>query len=95
MNTNHKIIIATLTVTAVILAAMLLGVWNTEQPAYAGYTGVTNSSYLMVPYNWAGNIDLICVINIPGRTLNVYSSNPTTGLKVEDTVDLERVFASN
>ena len=93
MNNPQNVAIVLLTVTAAILAGMLLGVWQ-DQSAQAAYPSVSKGDYIMVPYTWASSLDFLVVIDVSAQKMKLYTPNKTTKvLDISKDIDLERVFA--
>jgi hypothetical protein len=94
MKNPQTIVIVCLAASAAILGGMLAGV-SLSQAAQAGYSSVTYGDYIMVPYAWTDSLDLIVVIDVATRKMNIYVPNKQakTLEPLQPTVDLERVFA--
>ena len=95
MKNTQNTTIVLLTVTAAILGGIVAGTWL-DRPAQAGYVSVSKGDYIMVPYQWSDSLDLICVIDVASRRMNVYAPNQNTkALDLLQQVDLERTFATD
>ena len=94
MKNPQNVTIVILSISAAILAGMLAGV-SLDRTAQAGYASISKGDYIVVPYTWSSGLDLLCVIDVAGRKMNVYFPNQTTKAlePIQPTVDLERVFA--
>jgi len=94
MKNPQNITIVLLAVTAAILGGVLVGT-GLDRSAQAGYSGVSKGDYIMVPYTWSDQLDLMVVIDVAGRKMNVYFPNKTTKAldPIQPTIDLERTFA--
>lgn len=82
-----------LTVTAVILAALLLIIYaGTVSPVY-GDTAIRQGDYMLCAGARSGSTDLVYVTDIAARRLNVYYPNLNANtLELIDTVNLEQAF---
>ena len=96
MKNAQNITIVILAVSAAILAGMLVGA-GLDRSAQAGYAGISKGDYIMVPYAWNDQLDLLAVIDVANRRMNVYFPNKTTKAlePIQPTVDLERVFSAD
>ena len=93
MNNTQNITLILLSVTAAVLAAMLIGALNSRD-AYAGDTADSKGDYVAVPMMWSKNLDLLVVSDVSTRKIIVYAYNQNTkSMDIADTVDLSRVFA--
>ncbi len=95
MNDTGNVTIGLLIVTAVILTLMLVGTYfQTSQPVLA--EGPARSgNYIMASGRWNVSVDIIWVINIAARQLNIYYANfKTDALELIDSVDLDQAFGS-
>lgn len=93
MNNASNVTIVLLGVTAAILAGLLVGAWQ-DRTAQAGYAPDSKGDYVAIPYTWNGDMDLLIVVDVASRKLNVYNPNLTTkGLDLKQTVDIDRLFA--
>ena len=91
MKDGQNITIVLLAVTAVILAALLISDFIST-PAYAD-TPVKEGDYILGTGAASRSTDLIYIIDIANRQLNVYVANiNTNAIDIVDTVDLERAF---
>ncbi len=75
MNNTQNTTIVLLTVTAAILAAMLLPTLFDEGSVAYGDGSVRQGKYIMATGGYDKNIDLIYVINIETQKLVVYAPN--------------------
>jgi hypothetical protein len=94
MKDPQNVTIALLLATAVILLALLLASYSsTDNAAYAAGTFVKQGDYILGAGAKGGNTDLVYVIDIAVRQLNVYQPDINTGtLDLMDSVDLGRAF---
>jgi hypothetical protein len=93
MNKTQNFAIGTLLVTAAVLVALLIGSVSTNT-AYGTSTSVKQGDYIMSAGELSSGLDMVYVINIATRKLNVYFTNKNTwAIDLVDTVDLERVMA--
>ncbi len=91
MKDGQNITIGLLLVTGCILAAMLISDF-TSTTAYAD-TPIKEGDYILGTGAASSATDLIYVIDIANRRLNVYSANiNTNALDIIDTVNLDRAF---
>ncbi len=91
MKDTRNITLIILTVTALILGAMLVGL-NKSEPAYA-VGAVKEGDFVMVNASISKNIDGIVVIDSITHTMKLYY--PDTNRKsivIKDSVDLEAAF---
>lgn len=90
----QNLAIVTLTISALVLGAMLVGSLMTDT-AEAGYSSVNKGDYIMIPYSWNDQRDVMTVIHIPTGKMVVYGLNVSTnGIEIVDTVDLSRMFSN-
>jgi len=93
MRDTQDVTIALLIATAVILSAILLSAYRTQDPAACADTSVEHGDYLMVPGARGTTTDLLYVVDIAARRLNTYETNVNTWtMELIDSVDLERSF---
>lgn len=91
MKDGQNIAIGLLAATGVILAAMLISDF-TSTTAYAD-TPIKEGDYMLGTGAVSSSTDLIYVIDIANRQLNVYIANiNTNAIDIVDAVDLERAF---
>ena len=91
MNANRNITLVLLLITAVVLGA-LVAAMHWPRTAYAD-TPDRRGNYIMIAGQWSGSTDLIYVINIATRKLNVYFPNVNTNsVDLIDNEDLQKVF---
>lgn len=91
MNANRNITLVLLLITALVLGA-LVAATHWPRTAYAD-TPDRRGNYIMVAGQWSRSTDLIYVINIATRKLNVYFANRSTNnFELIDSVDLQKVF---
>jgi hypothetical protein len=95
MKNTQNITIVLLAVSATILAGLWVGTIGLDRSAQAGNTAISGGDYIMVPYTWSDQLDLMVVVDVAGRKMNVYFPNKTTKAldPIQPTVDLERTFA--
>ena len=93
MKNTQNITICLLTVSAVILTAMLVGIYvNTSRQADA-HISVKQGQYIMCTGTWSRSYDLVYIINIATGGMNAYVYNkPTRRLQNLDKTDLNAVF---
>ena len=93
MKDSQNITIALLLATAGILIAMLIATYvQTSRPAYADSPD-RRGNYVIVAGAWSASTDLVYMINIAHKKLNVYYSNQGANtLELIDDVDLGRAF---
>jgi len=92
MKNTENVTIALLAVTACILAALLVAS-HTGEPAYAAGESVKGGDYIMAAAQWSASTDLVYVIDIAARQMNVYFLNPNTqALESLPSMDLRRAF---
>ncbi|NLW85783.1 MAG: hypothetical protein GXY38_02815 [Planctomycetes bacterium] len=95
MNKPQNIAIVTLTISAVVLAAMLTASLLSNETAQAGYTSVSKGDYILVPYAWNDQRDAMCVIHIPTGKMIVYGLNvATNAIEVIDSIEMEKTFSN-
>lgn len=95
MNNTQNIAIVALTISAALLGGLFLGTLG-DQKAQAGYASVTKADFIMVPYAWDGTTDLLCVIDIPTRKMNVYFYNANNkSTELINSIELERAFSAD
>jgi hypothetical protein len=93
MKNTQNITIAILTVTAAIMLAVLLGSFYADR-AQAGAPSIKQGDYIMGTCSLSGEKDMLLIIDLAMRRLNVYRPNINTGsMEMIDKVDLERVFS--
>ena len=92
MKDPQNIAIVLLLVTAGLLTAALAGVLQTK-PAY-GDKAIKQGDYIMLTGAWSASTDLLYVVDIAERRLNVYFAGPQTDNSIQmiESVDLERAF---
>jgi hypothetical protein len=94
---TQTITLILLSVSAVILAGILVGTWQDSNVANAGYASVSKGDYIMVPYEWTDAIDLMIVIDVSTHKMNIYfydTNKPGVdklGIQ-QPTIDLDKVF---
>jgi len=93
MKDRQTIMILVLGTTAAILATMLVVAMN-SQPAYAG-ASVRSGDYIMVNASFSKLKDVVYVIDVSNRRMNVYVVNMSKkAVDLIDQVELDRVFAT-
>ena len=93
MKNPQNITIALLAVTAVIMGTMLLSGYMTSPNAAYADTPVKQGDYVMGTGGYTPSTDLLYVIDIASRRLNVYYANiNTNALDPIDRVDLDKAF---
>jgi hypothetical protein len=97
MKDTRNITIIVLSVTALVLLAMLVGNLMQTSPAYAD-GAVRSGDYIMVNGSIGQGSDLIYVVNVPARRMVVYfptrQGNNRT-IEIVDSLDLDQLFKSN
>ncbi len=93
MKDSKDITILLLTITAVILGAMLISSLNLQPTAYAGNTSVKQGDYIMQVNKISGSTDLLVITDIATRRMNVYQPNLSNrSIDLVDQVNLEQAF---
>lgn len=93
MKDSKDITILLLTITAVILGAMLISSLNLQNTAYAGNTSVRQGDYIMHINRISDSTDLLLITDIATRRMNVYEPNLSSrSIDLLDQVNLERAF---
>ena len=93
MKNTQNVTIAVLTVTACILLAMVLGSFLADR-ATAGVPSIKQGDYIMGTGAYSNDRDLLYLIDIAARRLNVYWPNiNTNSLELVDKVDLQQAFS--
>ncbi|HAU36289.1 MAG TPA: hypothetical protein DCX07_01045 [Phycisphaerales bacterium] len=88
----QNLTIVLLLATAVVLAAMLLATFTTRD-AQAGTSAGKQGDYIMVNGMWSGSTDLVYIVDIAARKLNVYYAHAASNdVKLIQTVDLAKAF---
>ena len=93
MKNTQNITISLLTLSAVILTAMLIGIYcNTSDQADASVT-IKQGQYIMSTGTWSSSYELVYIINITTGKMTAYVYNkPTRRLQNLDQTDLNSVF---
>ncbi|HOF18752.1 MAG TPA: hypothetical protein PK082_07565 [Phycisphaerae bacterium] len=87
----QNLTIVLLLATAAVLAAMLLATYT--QDAQAGTSAGKQGDYIMVNGMWSGSTDLVYIVDIAARKLNVYYAHAASNdVKLIQTVDLAKAF---
>ena len=92
MNDPRNLIIVLLLVSATVLGVLL---WSTyETPAaYGAGASVKQSFYMMTTGQWDSNTDLLYVLDVSARRLNVYVADASHNqVGMIDSTDLDHVF---
>ena len=94
MQNTGTLTIVLLVVSAMVLTAMLVGGFcQTSTSAQATGASARLGNYILASGQWTADVDLLYVINITARRLNVYYANTdTNAVELIDSVDLERAF---
>ncbi len=93
MKDSKDITILLLTITAVILGAMLISSLNLQNTAYAGNTPVKQGDYILQVNMISGSTDLLVITDIATRRMNVYEPNLSNrSIDLLDQVNLEQAF---
>jgi len=91
MKNSQNMTIVLLTITAVLLSVMLYQSYS-DRTAYAE-PSVKQGDYVMGTGAWSASTDLLYVIDVASRQLNVYFANQnTSSLDLINSVDLEKAF---
>ena len=95
MNNSTNTILVLLTITAAILAAILIGSY-TAGPAY-GEVSLKGGDYVIGNMAFSGKRDIIYVIDVHERKMNTYVVNTRAQTLdiVDSKIDLERAFNPN
>lgn len=94
MNNTQNIAIITLCVTAAILGGLVLGV-STDKASAGQCISASAGQFIMVPYQFDHNIDLLVVIDVSSRKMNAYRVNQQAGgVELFASVELDRAFAA-
>lgn len=94
MKDPQKLTIVLLLITAVALSAMLVSAYRTRDNAAYAESAIKGGDYLMADGAFTTSVDVVYVLDIGARQLNVYSTNINTDtLDLIDSVDLGRAFA--
>ena len=92
MKDSQNISIVLLTITAVVLGMMLVGISRTDT-AWAG-ASVQHGDFIMATGSINAGRNLLYVVDSPQRQLNVYVYDDKRGsLKPLQNIDLERAFS--
>jgi len=93
MKNTQNITIVLLLVSAVLLTALLIGIHrNTARRADAQVT-VRAGRYIVAVGTWSSSMDLVYVVDIATRKLNVYAaSRAQRRLELLDSAEMEPVF---
>ena len=93
MKNTQNITISLLTVSAVIMTAMLVGIYlNTSDQADA-HVSIKQGEYILCTGTWSASYDLVYIINIQTGRMTAYVYNkPTRRLQNLDKTDLNAVF---
>ena len=95
MKDPQSITIGLLLATAVILAAMLVGNYATINSVAYADTPVKQGDYILGTGALTDSTDLVYVLDVATRRLNVYFANVGTvnkRLDILDSIDLEKAF---
>lgn len=93
MKDPQNITICLLLAVAAILSAMLIGNFMTDDNAAYGSATVKQGDYILGTGARSSANDLIYVIDITARRLNVYDTNANNWtIDMVNTVDLDRAF---
>ncbi|MFB3893457.1 MAG: hypothetical protein ACE15C_15695 [Phycisphaerae bacterium] len=97
MTDNRNITIVVLSVSALVLLAMLVGNLMQTPPAYAD-GAVRNGDYIMVNGSIGAGRDMLYVIHAPTKRLVAYyPSSQSNGRNIDliDALDLEQLFKTD
>jgi len=91
MNNTENVTIGLLTITAVILAAVIFV--QTDEPAYAASSPDRSGNYVVVAGQISSAADLVYVVNGATKTLLAYHADQRNGrIKIVARIDLEKEF---
>lgn len=92
MKDNKNLTILVLSITAVILLAIVVGT-KMDNSAYAGGVAMKQNEWIMTAAAATSKSDMLYMINVGQRQMNVYAVN-TNNKKIEkiDTVSLDEMF---
>jgi hypothetical protein len=91
MRDSQNVTIVLLLAVAAVLAALVVAT-HAPDPALAD-TSISKGNYIIVAGEWSQTLDLVYVVNIATRRMNVYFHNEDMGnVELIDSVDLERTF---
>ena len=93
MKNTQNITISLLTVSAVIMTAMLVGIYvNSSEEADAAIS-IKQGQYIMCTGTWSSSYDLVYIVNIATGRMSAYVYNkPNRRLQNLDKTDLNAVF---
>ena len=93
MKNSENILIGTLLITAVILAALFLGVVGDQSASAEASSRSAAGDYILVTGAIGSATDLLYVVDIPHQKLNVYAFDLNQGVYImDDKVDLSKAF---
>jgi len=92
MKNTENITIVLLLATAAILGAMLIATYRTETAQATG-TSVKQLDYIMATAQWSKSTDMIYVVDIASRQMNIYFLNiNSNAIEAVSSVDLSKAF---
>ncbi len=93
MKDNRNFTIVVLTVTAMILTALLVGTYvGSSNEAYASSASVKGFTYVLGSGEWTDVNDVVYVIDVSTRRMGAYFLDMNRGPQRVDVLDLDRVF---
>ena len=94
MKNPQNIAVFLLLATAAILTGLLVTTYHQTGQSASAEVCVKQGEYIFSPGRWSKTMDLVYVIDIGARRLNVYWVNiNTNAVDLVDTYDLNRLFA--
>jgi len=91
MRSSQDVTIVLLLAVAAVLAALVVATHGPD-PALAD-TSISKGNYIVVAGEWSRTLDLVYVVNIATRRMNVYwYHDKMDNVELIDSVDLERTF---
>ena len=92
MQNPQHVTIGLLLAVAAVLGMLVLATSGPEPSARAD-TSVSGGNYILVSGEWSSSLDLIYIINIATRRMNVYWYNQNMdSVELVDSIDLARTF---
>ncbi len=93
MRNAQNITVTLLTITAVILATLLVSSYVYTEPAYGGQGVGKGGNYIITAGTYNAETDFVYVLDIETEKLSIYYPNiNTNALAIGDTVDLAKAF---
>jgi hypothetical protein len=92
MKNTQNVTIGLLAVTAIVLGALVIGMYTPPQAAYAD-SAVKQGDYIMVTAAISSDVDLLHVIDVISKRMNVYQVNINTrAIELVCVEDMQRAF---